>query len=69
MYYLEIENQIINLKTVTVIRITQTAQGIWSVQIEAEKDNIIFNKDFGSLEDAEDYGNKFSTLLKPKQLP
>jgi hypothetical protein len=67
--FLEIENQIINLNRATVIRVTQTAQGIWSVQIEAEKDNIIFNKDFGSTKDAEDYGNKFSTLLKPTQLP
>ena len=38
-----------------------------SVQIEAEKDNIIFNKDFRSVKEAEDYGNKFSTLLKPTQ--
>lgn len=67
--FLEIENQIINLNAVTVIRVTQTAQGIWSVQIEAEKDNIIFNKDFRSAKEAEDYGNKFSTLLKPTQLP
>lgn len=67
--FLEIESQIINLNTVTVIRVTQTAQGIWSVQIEAEKDNIIFNKDFRSAKDAEDYGNKFSTLLKSSQLP
>jgi hypothetical protein len=66
--FLEIENQIINLNTVTVIRVTQTAQGIWSVQIEAEKGNIIFNKDFNNAKDAEDYGNKFSTLLKPSQL-
>ena len=67
--FLEIENLIINLNVVTVIRVTQTAQGIWSVQIEAEKDNIIFNKDFRSAKEAEDYGNKFSTLLKPTQLP
>ena len=67
--FLEIENQIINLNAVTVIRVTQTAQGIWSVQIEAEKDNIIFNKDFRSAKEAEDFGNKFSTLLKPTQLP
>lgn len=67
--FLEIENQIINLNAVTVIRVTQSAQGIWSVQIEAEKCNIIFNKDFRSAKEAEDYGNKFSTLLKPSQLP
>lgn len=67
--FLEIESQIINLNLVTVIRVTQTAQGIWSVQIEAEKDNIILNKNFRNTKEAEDYGSKLSTLLKSLQLP
>ena len=67
--FLEIENQIINLDLVTVIRIVQSAQGIWSVQILAEKENYLFNKDFRSEKDATDYGNKFSELLKPEQFP
>ena len=66
--FLELENQIINLNLVTVIRIIQSAQGIWSVQIEAEKGNILFEKDFQSANDADDYGNKFSTLLNPSKL-
>jgi len=63
--FLEIENQIINLDLVTVIKVVQTTQGIWSVQIVAEKDNILYNRDFHSSEEAVAYGNKFSDLLKP----
>jgi hypothetical protein len=63
--FLEIDNQIINLNAVTVIRLIRSAQGIWSVQIEAEKGNILFNKDFSSEEEANVYADKFSELLKP----
>lgn len=66
--FLEIENQIINLDNVKRIYVDRTAQGIWTVKIEAEKGNILFAKDYRNEQDAIDFGTKFSDILKPIQL-
>jgi hypothetical protein len=61
--FLDIDNCIINLDRVTIISLDRETPNLFIVKIEADKDHILFQKEFRKEEDANLFAQKLAKLL------